>query len=146
MEIWSSLQLDSMSVVIFWSSLSSNNKNSRYLKYSSSCWIWCFHSSNCEEYCLLGCNSVQSGRSSTFWRNILPPNSRQESKPNNQQAVPVACLTLWPGRWKQYIHLKCWTPTGPHGITSKTTVIYNTSYLYSCMKKDYLKIYMFHNY
>jgi hypothetical protein len=72
-----------------------------------------------EEYYLVGYDVVQSARSSTFWRNILPPSSGSKM----QQAVciayislfsalftafvlPVAWLTLWPRRWRHHIPLK----------------------------------------
>jgi hypothetical protein len=136
-------------VVIFWFSLSSNNEN-------PPC-IW-------NTLLLVGFEvfTAVTVKSTVFWdvilcslvevqhfggtyylqiqgRRVNQTTSKKQAE--NQQAVPVAYLTLWPGRWKQYIHLKCWTSTGLHGITSKTAVIYNSSYLYSCMKNNYLKIY-----
>jgi hypothetical protein len=40
------------------------------------CQIWSSHSSDCESYCLLGCDTLLSGRCSLmFQRNVLPPSS-----------------------------------------------------------------------
>jgi hypothetical protein len=71
-----------------------------------------------------------------FWRNILLPSSRYNSKPIMQPAWHRlcllakscwlhACFTLQPWRWRQYVLSKRhWTSTRLHGITTHETVLF----------------------
>jgi hypothetical protein len=55
--------------------------------YTFQSWIWGSHSSDYEQYYLLGCDAMYSSRRSLmFWRNILPPPSGLRSKPRKQLA------------------------------------------------------------
>jgi hypothetical protein len=38
-----------------------------------------------ENHCLLGCDAVQFGRISTFWRKVLPPSSGSRNERNKKQ-------------------------------------------------------------
>jgi hypothetical protein len=68
---------------------------------------------------------------------------RASQTTSKKQVEPAssACCLAYSLTWKMEA-----TSTGLYGITSETTVIYNSSYLYSCMKKDYLKTDTFQNY
>jgi hypothetical protein len=53
---------------------------------------------NIVEYYLLGCNAMQFyGRSSTFWRNVLPPSLGQKSNPIKKPAGRSAFHLLLAG-------------------------------------------------
>jgi hypothetical protein len=88
-------------------------------------WIWATRSSGYEEFCLLGCNAVQSVESQVpFRKTIWPPSSGSNKHDTSVKAGDKHLLALiQPWKWRQYVPPKCWlTFSRLHVIRSKKTV------------------------